>query len=1005
MASQPPPFPGFPGNPVSLRFLAEAVRTREIVPVLGPHISTAFLPYREFLERAAQTAGVELNPAQNVGVCARAVIDALGDRMFFDLIQDAFGDHRLPPPESEEVIEAVLRMRPPHIVTTNLDHRLIRALQERQQPFVQISGRAGPKQVSPLATMNLIQIYGDAADRNSLVTTEADFAAFVKESYAHERLGQLIQEFSLLLIGFDDPTSPRVLLQRVREAHDERVHYAVLPFPGAGPKLAEALRQCAAASIRPIWHPGGLADLVKIFDYLNDGAPVLAAESAQGTPSIASVEPPDALAEACLRGECVLVAGSGLSARAGLPTWTEFVGSLLKTVGEAELLTKEALEVQWQALRGGDANSVADNLAWALAHVPVSALDWLRRVDGSSLALPASHLLLRQIPFHAAMTTNYDVLLERTFAGTSLGEVITPLDSERLASQGQGKPFLFKLYGTAEQPQTLIWSPAEYQARVARNPQFQQFLEGVFFSRTLLFLGLSLEGIQDFLAALPSRGTVAKRHYALVAVSGTAWRGRADTLARRYGVEVIPYPLSRDHPEVDRFLQQLPRGTAQREPQRADGFSRLRRLILRDVGPFERLEVEFPGDWTVLLGDNGVGKSSILKAIAIAIGGVDTQAYAGRLVRAGQSSASIHVITDRNPSGYVTEIYQTDAQASVVSIPSRCLEAEGWVALGFPPLRTVSWARSEGPQSPGKFRPTVEDVLPLVRGEADPRMDKLKQWIVNLDYLDKSERVKGLTGTRAERTLRKFFDVVGELTGRLEVRPQEVTAGHQVLVRTPDGVVPIEALSQGLTSLFSWAGILIQRMFEVNEQLEDPTEGHALVLMDEIDAHMHPEWQRQLVPQLKRLFPKVQFIVSTHSPLIVAGMPPEEIVRFRRNSEGKVEVVPVDATMTMGRADQILTGELFGLETTLPPDTGTAMRRYQELLGCSERSEAEQTEILALERELEERIPPSPEDPVLRHAQQLLDAITALPEAPAELRQKAGLLARAMERRPPAETR
>jgi recombinational DNA repair ATPase RecF len=122
-------------------------------------------------------------------------------------------------------------------------------------------------------------------------------------------------------------------------------------------------------------------------------------------------------------------------------------------------------------------------------------------------------------------------------------------------------------------------------------------------------------------------------------------------------------------------------------------------VILRNIRPFEALELDFQEPWLVLLGDNGVGKSSILKALAVAMVGSEASAVAGRLVREGQSLATITLITDRNPRGYVTDISKSTGEASVVSKPSRPLESKGWITLGFPPLRSVSWQSSAGPQS------------------------------------------------------------------------------------------------------------------------------------------------------------------------------------------------------------------------------------------------------------------------------------------------------------------
>ena len=201
-----------------------------------------------------------------------------------------------------------------------------------------------------------------------------------------------------------------------------------------------------------------------------------------------------------------------------------------------------------------------------------------------------------------------------------------------------------------------------------------------------------------------------------------------------------------------------------------------------------------------------------------------------------------------------------------------------------------------------------------------------------------------------------------------------------MLVRTNDGQIPIESLSQGMTSLLSWVGILLQRLYEVHydsSNVTDPKQEYALVLMDEIDAHMHPKWQQTLVAKLKRIFPNVQVIASTHSPLVVAGMPVSQIVRFERNEGGQVETVHIDDDMSIGRTDQVLTGDLFGLETTLALDEETEqlMDEYKSLLSTMKRNNEQDNRYFELHRALADRIPPTSETKLERRAHELALAV------------------------------
>jgi len=689
------------------------------------------------------------------------------------------------------------------------------------------------------------------------------------------------------------------------------------------------------------------------------------------TPPLPPLEPPEALVQASVAGECVLYAGAGLSARAGFPTWKPFVQGLLDWAVKNEFIDWGFGDSLFKAIKGGEVDPVADSVAHALEGQEKLLQEYLRETFEEKPSLPRSHHVLKEIGFSAVLTTNFDSLLEQTYADTQ-PRIHTPQDTEGLLEAlSKREFFILKLYGTLERPETLLVAPAQYEDAIADNLPFSQFMETLYFSRTILFIGASLEGIEAYLEGIAFQRYMLRQHYALVAVTGSAWEAQADLLLRRYGIQVLPYASSIDHPEVLEFLEKLAQKvrakTVQREapPQPP----RLKRVRLENIGPFDNLELELDPHWNILLGDNGVGKSTIIKAIAVGICGKDAQPYADRLIKINRKSGKI-ILETTHRKEYMAELLQTGRGATVKSIPGRPLEAEGWLAMGFPPLRTVSWERPGGPRlDEGKPRPTSDDLLPLVKGDPDPRLDKLKQWIVNLDY-------RGDRDDRYEKLLREFFQIMDRLTEGMTVQFKEVNRQtYQVTVVTDDGEVPIEAVSQGTASLIGWTGTLLQRLYEIYGDEEQPRERYALVLIDEIDAHMHPEWQQSLVHDLTELFPNVQFVATTHSPLIVGGMPTEQVFRFARDDDGHVVQVEIEPDMTMGRTDQVLTGSLFGLETTLDKSTQNEIEEYQKLLGKRSRTKEEEKEFQRLQHVLEFRIPVPQETPTERRAQELLQAL------------------------------
>jgi hypothetical protein len=692
---------------------------------------------------------------------------------------------------------------------------------------------------------------------------------------------------------------------------------------------------------------------------------------------------PEALVDACAQGECVLYAGAGLGAQSGLPTWSDLVSGLLNWALENRYISDdEALSYVAEVARG-QADAVADSLVSRLnTQDRQSGLNaYLRRIFLGRPSPSALHSQLKRIKFSGVLTANFDDLLEGIYE-TSEDKVLTPRDSESLlAALTRRAFFILKLYGTLDREETVIVAPAQYESAITGNTLFSEFMQTLFFSRSLLFVGASMEGIEAYLRGISFPKDAGRRHYAVVAVSDVAWRAKAEVLERRYGIKVLPYTPKNDYAELRDFLNKLAEAVSSRrnvesgDPRRV---SRLKRVVLENIGPFERLALEldlgFSHNWHIFLGDNGVGKSTVLKAIALALCGKDAQPFAGRFLRESKQGAQrglstkttgrITLETD-NKTSYVTTIQRDDGtgQVELISTTARPLEAEGWLAIGFPPLRTTSWEAPKGPDADIKLdedvrrksRPVVSDLSPLVAGDVDPRLDKFKQWIVNLDYLDiKSQSRNG----EYSKQIQKLFDIIGSVAEDMRLTYKGVGAGNRILIETEDGTsIPLEALSQGTISLIGWIGILMQRLYQVFGTDGDPTQSYALILIDELDAHMHPRWQRTVVSNLSKAFPNAQFIATTHSPLLVSGLPAQQVVRFVRDKSGAAVVLPIAPDMTLGYTDQVLTSLLFGLSPALDRTTELMKKRFYELDRKQMLEGEEQTEYEHLRQELIARVP------------------------------------------------
>lgn len=124
------------------------------------------------------------------------------------------------------------------------------------------------------------------------------------------------------------------------------------------------------------------------------------------------------------------------------------------------------------------------------------------------------------------------------------------------------------------------------------------------------------------------------------------------------------------------------------------------------------------------------------------------------------------------------------------------------------------------------------------------------------------------------------------------------------------------------------------------------------MLVDEIDVHLHPTWQVRLIPALKKVFPRLQFIATTHSPMVLPALEQDEVWILSQDDEGSVRANPAP------RSPALLTGSelyqsFFQLDELYPDDLGRKLRRYGELATDPLRSDTDEAELTGLGAELQ----------------------------------------------------
>jgi hypothetical protein len=178
--------------------------------------------------------------------------------------------------------------------------------------------------------------------------------------------------------------------------------------------------------------------------------------------------------------------------------------------------------------------------------------------------------------------------------------------------------------------------------------------------------------------------------------------------------------------------------------------------------------------------------------------------------------------------------------------------------------------------------------------------------------------------------------------------------------------LPLMSLSQGYQAAIAWVADLVGQVIweaslvDIDETGVPLDEMEGIVLIDEIDLHLHPQWQVGFIDAIGKTFPSIQFIVTTHSPILLTGLAADEIVRLQIDDEGCVKRLPMQAVPKLMTGSELY-DTYFGLEELYPTELAHAAWRYGVIAANPHRSDAEEAERKRLAEQLRsEGIEPGP---------------------------------------------
>ena len=404
----------------------------------------------------------------------------------------------------------------------------------------------------------------------------------------------------------------------------------------------------------------------------------------------------------------------------------------------------------------------------------------------------------------------------------------------------------------------------------------------------------------------------------------------------------------------------------------------IERILLRDVGPFDDVTIELPkgtdpklADVYLLTGPNGTGKSTILYALASVIGGrsifgAGVVELGGDLLAARMRSRNALVAfrTDdgqtfaatlsqdsndlRDPfggsglvgtSGGALVQWQANAHGQLnahlsrygtlaaifrADIPPEARSTFGWVAFAYAGVRSVSDVEITAVHEP-KHSP-FENSLSFL---ATTDTSQLANWIASQNFRRLKAKEAGHV-ERAEqlaRSVRDIESVVAQIVDDPDFGFVITDEDDDVRIRWKGAIVRLGLLPDGLKSIVSWVADLLMRLDRIPWQDNTPVlQRKFLLLLDEVDIHLHPAWQRKVLPLVQRMFPNAQIIASTHSPFVVSSVDDARIITL--GFRGQSSVVVSETAPQIGTSYTAVLRSIFGIDSEFDIDTEQTLAKF-----------------------------------------------------------------------------
>lgn len=346
-----------------------------------------------------------------------------------------------------------------------------------------------------------------------------------------------------------------------------------------------------------------------------------------------------------------------------------------------------------------------------------------------------------------------------------------------------------------------------------------------------------------------------------------------------------------------------------------------RTILASGLEPFGELEVEFPpvedkradlGEVHLFTGVNGTGKTRLLALMAALLGNPVPLAKRRKGITAQIGVGVTDAFPAEHPSGspvsWPDVIPWSGAHLHSPWAVGRISTDLSWRERNRLPRPNVKSWLTTVPAFAYYGSPYIGDLdiqtlatVPRPQREAclsfdhEPEVQPLLQAVGNLMVQTalESQNAPSVTDlTRARKLLAALESTLTQITGTDFTFYLQVKPVVSLRVVWGEATLSIDALPDGLRSIIGWMVHALVMMDLCLDGSGDPMQTEAVFLLDEIESHLHPAWQRRVLPAFQHLFPKAQIFVATHSPFVISSLNQGWIYRFVMGPDGKVKIDP-----------------------------------------------------------------------------------------------------------------